>query len=203
MHMQTHPHRHTCVHPQTCTHPPMHMRTQTCTLAHICPHTCACAHTHDTEDPQQEDWDSGWPQPVGEVWEPGPAPPSVASLLPEPVLPSGTQTPGATCPEGAPAPTGCGWASQKPPPEQAAWVPRLPRLTEGCAGLGWAVSLGGAFGIRPRGGRQPCGVISSSLRSGIFRPFIFLRGHQRACCWRGRGARLLAPRTPLHPHMWL
>ena len=76
-------------------------------------------------------------------------------------------------------------------------------LTEGCAGRRWEVSSGGAFGVRPGGGRQPCRFISSSLCSGIFRPFIFLRGHKRAWRWPGRRSILLAPRIPLHRHMWL
>lgn len=121
MHVRTHPH--TCAH--TDMHPPTHARAQTCTLAHTCPHTCV--HTHVAQGiPSKKTGTRGGPSPSGTR----PCPPSVASLLREPVLPSGTQIPGVTCPEGAPDPASCGRASRKPPPEQAARAPRLPRLTE-------------------------------------------------------------------------
>ncbi|KAB0377198.1 hypothetical protein FD755_011642 [Muntiacus reevesi] len=204
-----HTHTHTCVyiHTDTCAHTEMH--THAC--AHTHPYTCAHIHTHAhlhrhmcTHTHAHVDTSTQTHTYAHTCAHP---PMHIDTRVRTHIYTctymythtdTGPRPPGPPAPEGAAAPTGCGRASRKPPPEQAAQAPQAPRppmLTEGCAGRGWAVSLGGAFGVRLGGERQPCRFISSSLCSGIFRPFMFLRGHKRAWRWPGRRSIILAPRT--------
>lgn len=151
-HTDTHTHTHAHAHTHTCTRAHIHTDTHVCTHRHAPTHPCTCAHrhahlhiyvhtharahTHTTQRiPSKKTGTRGGPSPLGRSGNRALHPPAWLHCFRSPFSRAGHRSPGATCPEGAPAPTGCGWASQKPPPEQAACVPRLPRLTQADRGL--------------------------------------------------------------------